>query len=502
METHVDSPTGHPMSEPAIVDDDKFNELILELNQNYGVVCLNGTTLVIRNSFHPSSKTRQVQFLTFKDFRELFHNKNYCLTSKSSSGKLSMEMVNLGTKWLKHPLRKDYEDVVFSPGLEVPDSVFNLWQGFAITPIKGNSDLFWQHLEQIICANDHESYLFARRWMAHAVQKTAELPRTALVMMGQQGIGKGVFISALQRIFGGHYMECTDIEDFVGKFNGHLKDKVCLHANEATWGGDKRKEGGLKALITDPLRKCEMKGKDAFTVNNYARLLISSNNEWVVPADKDDRRFVFLNVSAEKKGDHEYFAQLMNCLENGGYEAVLYDLMNEDISGFNPTIKPSASNLNSSDQIRRGMLTHDQFIEEWLNEAGPDQLKECVHGHLLGLRQLLIHDFYEQYIEFHNRIEQRRPALSFRQFCGQISGANGKPGLLPVVQKVQVKAVNTVGKATRPQAYVIPDVKQCRQHWETSVVHCTWDWDSPVSEEDFEKQLTSPAETLLQDSEW
>ena len=44
-------------------------------------------------------------------------------------------------------------------------------------------------------------------------------------------------------------------------------------------------------MITEEDRIIEPKGKDAFQVKNFIRLMIASNKSWVVPTELEDRRF-------------------------------------------------------------------------------------------------------------------------------------------------------------------------------------------------------------------
>jgi hypothetical protein len=75
--------------------------------------------------------------------------------------------------------------------------------------------------------------------------------------------GKNTFVGWFGgRLFNSaHYAELASMNSLVGRFTGHLANKIIIFANEATWGGDKQSEGVLKALITDKIRFIEHKGK-------------------------------------------------------------------------------------------------------------------------------------------------------------------------------------------------------------------------------------------------
>ena len=41
-----------------------------------------------------------------------------------------------------------------------------------------------------------------------------------------------------------------------------------------------------------------------------------------------------------RKEDFDYFGKIRQQLENGGYEALMHDLLHEDLTGFDPKVMP------------------------------------------------------------------------------------------------------------------------------------------------------------------
>ena len=56
--------------------------------------------------------------------------------------------------------------------------------------------------------------------------------------------------------------------------------------------GEKAAEGIVKGLITEDQIMCEAKYSNAFPIKNYVNLIVASNNEWVISAAKDERRYL------------------------------------------------------------------------------------------------------------------------------------------------------------------------------------------------------------------
>lgn len=256
--------------------------------------------------------------------------------------------------WLKTTHHR-YPDVTFDPASEPggnskgPDNTepYNLWRGLAVSPAPGCVELYEKHVLEVICDGDIELFEYVMSWIAHLFQKPTELPEVALVLKGAHGVGKGRFIKPLEVILGTHFIECAQLDQALGRFNGHLADKLLMHANEATWGGNKQQEGALKAMITERQLAYESKYQGIQTLRNYRRVIISSNNNWVVPAAMTERRFVVLTPNDAHRGDLPYFNSLTQELENGGYPALLKYFLERDIAGFDPRNRPVTKGLTN-----------------------------------------------------------------------------------------------------------------------------------------------------------
>jgi hypothetical protein len=249
-------------------------------------------------------------------------------------------------KWLQHhPDRRTYDRLVFDPSGNNPDNTYNTWRGLAVTPCKGEYQLIAEHILNVWCGGDIDQFHYVIRWMALSVQKPWIKPEVALVLRSDEGAGKNIIVSILLKIFGKHAFITSQKEQVAGKFNGHLFDKILVVFNEAFFAGDPAAVAAAKALVTDDEIGYESKGKAAFTALNYAHVIILSNHDWVVPAGSDARRWMVLDISEARKGDHTYFESLAAEIENGGVEAFLYALLRVDLSSFNPRRLPTSKAL-------------------------------------------------------------------------------------------------------------------------------------------------------------
>jgi len=289
-----------------------------------------------------------------------FHENDYFLTSEGKSK-------NKGQFWLKHPQRRTFENIIFDPLRPGDrDGNYNIFKGFAVKPMKGDCSLYWQHVQEVICGGNLEYYNYVRKWMACVIQKP-NLLATALVLRGLQGTGKNKFVEFFGKLFGSYFLTVANLVHVTGKFNSHLKYAYLIHANEAIWGGSKKEAGAIKALITDPTIIIEGKGKDAVPVDNCRHLIVSSNEDWAVPMDLDDRRFFVLDVSSHRKEDTKYFRALEQLMVLGGARALIFDLLHEDLNDFDPRKMPQ--NDFGFDMKMKASSSVEKYIYEALKEG-------------------------------------------------------------------------------------------------------------------------------------
>ena len=110
----------------------------------------------------------------------------------------------------------------------------------------------------------------------------------------------------------------------------------------------------------------EAKYANAVLVRNCLHLIVASNDDWVVPAGTDERRFFVLDVSPLKTADYQYFEALDAELKNGGLAAMLHELLHRDISAFNVRSVPQTTGL--VDQKVRSLRGVDAWWHEILQD--------------------------------------------------------------------------------------------------------------------------------------
>jgi len=374
---HID-PSPLPNHEGANIE----NEIVEELNKTLAIVHTTSTYILVEKTeteFVLDSKSSILTLYENQVVPELAVIKSQKIPSKAQV-------------WLKSPNRRTYENIVFNPKINGHyETNYNIFKGFSIKSIKGDCSLFWKHVELTICNGVISHYIYVRKWLAHLIQKPWIIS-TALVLRGKQGTGKGIFVNSIGVLVNPHYAPLANLDQILGRFNSHLKNSLLIFADEAIWGGNKKQVGLLKALITEPKLFIEAKGKDGYFIDNFKHLIVSSNENWAVHLDPDDRRFFVLDVSSERKEDFKYFEAITTQLQNGGYEALMFDLLHEDLSNFDPKSMPE--NFTGFDMKLESASSIDRFVYISLKEECWDH---AYAGPSNSLEDLTIQKFNENY---------------------------------------------------------------------------------------------------------
>src|SRR5262249_32683579 len=146
----------------------------------------------------------------------------------------------------------------------------------------------------------------------------------------------------------------------------------------------------------------------ARTYRNCVHLVMASNEDWVVPASLDERRFFCLDVPNTRQGDFAYFTAINEQLEAGGYEAMLYDLLHHDLSDFNVRPVPQTEGLNR--QRVQSLDTHHAWWDEVLDRGWVYQSKHGLDHYFRQWHETVTTEIlFASYQDFVKRRNERRP---------------------------------------------------------------------------------------------
>lgn len=288
--------------------------------------------------------------ITIRDRKELLHvNENlyYCEIDKDKSNNFICTYKPFVQEWLKdqNMATKDYKDVL-PPPLKTPDNYYNLWQGFPVEKIKPNNDvddgpnLMIEHIEMLMNKdndiNGKKTAKFMLDFIAHAFQKTGELPKVAIVLYGQMGAGKDMIFDFLNKLSGQYYYQTDDPENSLfGAFPEGLKHKVFVNVSELNPKDGYKLNDRIKNIVTEPTIKTKIKYRCEETSANLTRLCFTTNKEFCIYIDEKERRLVVVECNPEKIGNRAYFKKLGDWCDQPKNQRRFYDdMMARNIEGL------------------------------------------------------------------------------------------------------------------------------------------------------------------------
>ena len=336
------------------------------LNETFTHIVSHGRNYVVRVNTDALGH-HFLEFFKLQEFRDMLTNQPKVLVGYSKT--LEEKYKPLADVWLASQKKKECTTGITFYPVNKPyyRNKFNTYFGLGAAPIKEpNSNIlkpYLEHIERIICNNDTTCYEYVLNWLAHLVQKPHEKPEVAIILKAGQGTGKGTFVEPIGKIIGAHYLHATKSEHVLGRFNVLLENKILIFADEF-FAGSKKNTDFLKGLITEDTATIERKGIDSITVPSFSRLIMASNHDNIVKIEKDERRYLYLEVSEDHKQDFTYFKALKKTLSQPSFTGELLQfLLDRDITHFNPRQVPHTEALQAQ------KLDNLEPLEQWLYYA-------------------------------------------------------------------------------------------------------------------------------------
>jgi Family of unknown function (DUF5906) len=431
------------------IEDDTAAE-IAEVNREFALVIAGNKAAVMK--FEGGSNFRLIQVGAFKAW---LANRRVRVGRKVRS---------LGEHWIDHRARRQYQGIEFAPG-GGREGYHNLWRGFAVEPREGDCSNFLAHLKDNVAQGDESLYRWVVGWFAQIFQQPATKPGTSLVFRGKMGVGKTKVGQVVGSLIGDHYALVADPRYITGQFNSHMASLLLLHADEAFWAGDRRAEGKLKDMVTGERHFVEFKGVDPIRVDNYIRLFVCGNQDWLVPAGFGERRFAVLDVGETHMQDIPYFKAIDEEMNRGGREALLHHLLTFDHAQVNLRVIPRTAAL----------------LEQQIQSTSPEQawwLDTLKRGELpWGVtepRTCLKASLFRNYIRHAQAQGVRHKSIetTIGMFLNKYVGS----GLITKQTTYKVRTATSAEIKKRGYCFVFPPLVACRQRFAQEMQQENIDW--------------------------
>ena len=220
---------------------------------------------------------------------------------------------------------------------------FNLYRPPAIVQGDPTEVEPWlRHVHQIY-PNEADHIIM---WFAHRVQRPGEKINHALVLGGEQGIGKDTIVEPLIRAVGPWNSWEVTPQQLMGRFNEFLKSTVLRISEVHDLGDFSRNQfyEHCKAILATPpfCLSCDGKNLREHKILNVCGVIFTTNHKddgIFLPAD-DRRHYLTWSEMVKENFTEDYWNWMWGWYESGGFENVAAYLATLDISAFNPKAPP------------------------------------------------------------------------------------------------------------------------------------------------------------------
>ena len=323
--------------------------------------------------------------------------------------------------WINNIDRRDISDIIFDPSGKECQSKYNIWKGYKYQKTgeyeKENIKPFVQHIKNIICNGDEVLAEYVIKWFAQIIQTPHKKTAVGMVWRSEaEGVGKNIILNLIKDIMGSEYYYSTsNLEHLIGNFNADAEAKILINMNECLWGGDKKKEGRLKEFITEDSLTINQKGVKTYNINNFANVCITSNSDWIIGINQNDRRWAMIECS-EIKHDSQYYKTLANT----NIQDLTNYLWSIDLSEFDARniIKTKLHheqvelNMDTAELFWFHILEKKRIYERWLNK--PYKIKKSDLHEIYTKSDIFgQHDYKMNNVTFWKRIRKISPSLQF-----------------------------------------------------------------------------------------
>ena len=304
-------------------------------------------------------------------------------------------------------------------------TVFNLYRPPSIKPGVASKASRWiDHVRKVY----PESADHIIKWLASRVQRPEIKINHAIVLGGNQGVGKDTILEPVKNAIGPWNFSEVSPTQMMGRFNGFLKS-VILRVSEARDLGDSDRYAfyeHMKPIIAAPpdVLRVDEKNLREHSVFNVVGVVITTNNKSngiYLPAD-DRRHYVAWSDLDRSAFDKNYFSSLYGWFEDGGDRHVTAYLGELDPAGFNPKAPPPQTPA-FWEIVNSGRAPEDAELADVLDSLG--------NPNAVTLRKLVNKAAHTEFSDWLGDRKNRRVIPHRLEQCGYVSVRNpdAKDGL-------------------------------------------------------------------------
>eukprot|EP00798_Chlamydomonas_sp_ICE-L_P031717 gene31717-biopygen6570 len=311
-----------------------------------------------------------------KTLQEAFRHLGYVDITLRDSGSVSVSRTQpFIPRWIKDTSIRKYDDMkLMPPPIEVGGNVYNIWNGFEVERDMSSHDdsvmadhpsveVFIEFLHTL-CGNNQECTDYILNWIAQIFQQPAQKTGVAILLKGEEGVGKDRATDLLRAMVGADkfLQTATPANTLYGRFNRQREGRFLIVVNESNGHDNFAANDVIKDMITCDQFECESKGVNAYTMQCFSRFIFTTNNDNCLRVNPDNRRYVIIETSSVLKGNTEYFNHLSGLIDDAESRVAFYKfLMARDIKGVE-WIRSRPATTYMSQMVSMNLPYEHQFI--------------------------------------------------------------------------------------------------------------------------------------------
>lgn len=275
-------------------------------------------------------------------------------------------------RWVNDEHKRNYESMVFLPGLEPPPDRLNIFCGFPFEAKEGKVDRFLELID-MVCNHQKDAVEYMLDWMAHLLQKPYDKHGVSIIVQGLKGSGKDSPFDKFGELLGKMFFNTgTPEHDVFSSFNGMMKHNLLVKMEEGNFQTNKNNEPKLKSMITAKKLAVQEKNKDQINYDNYSRFIITTNDEIPIHITPDERRWFLVKTSDENRGNRKFWNETWAIFNDPMYNSYLMDyFMRRDITNFSARDYPDTE---YNDEVLQAFTPeHADYFRQWIQrQDDPD----------------------------------------------------------------------------------------------------------------------------------
>lgn len=256
-----------------------------------------------------------------------------------------------------------HENVVFDPTEKatLPEYV-NLFYGMQLKPAPGRCEKILELLNYL-CNEEEAVFDWVLKWIAYPLKYPGAKMESAIVMHGEEGLGKSFIWKIVSAIYGAYATLITQNE-LESQFNTWASCKLFMVANEVVSRSELREhKGRLKNYITETELQINEKMLPLRTERNFMNFVFLSNETQPLVLDRTDRRYLVI-WTPSTPAPPELYVEVGREFENGGAAALYAYLLAMDVGEFNAHTKPIVTQAKRN-LIQISKSPPELFFDQW-----------------------------------------------------------------------------------------------------------------------------------------